>query len=117
MQDAHIQPERVSALTGHHFRYYDFVMAAFVAVLLLSNVIGAAKPSVINVGGSEWVFGAGILFFPLGYVIGDVLTEVYGYARAPCHLGGLCGPIVHGFYELGRCVAPACAGLGRAGRI
>jgi queuosine precursor transporter len=53
-------------------------MAAFVVVLVLSNVIGAAKLS--SVGG--FVFGAGILFFPISYVIGDVLTEVYGYARA-----------------------------------
>jgi Putative vitamin uptake transporter len=60
------------------FRTFDIVMAAFVAILLLSNVIGAAK--VATVGG--WEFGAGILFFPLGYVIGDVLTEVYGYSRA-----------------------------------
>lgn len=67
-----------SDLAGHKFRYYDLVMAAFVTVLLLSNIIGAAKLS--QVGG--WTFGAGILFFPLGYVLGDVLTEVYGYARA-----------------------------------
>ncbi len=66
----------------HRFRYYDFVMAAFVTVLLLSNVIGAAKPTFITLGGEQWVYGAGILFFPLGYVIGDVLTEIYGYARA-----------------------------------
>jgi hypothetical protein len=66
----------------HSFRYYDFVMAAFVTVLLLSNVIGAAKPTFITLGGQQWVYGAGILFFPLGYVIGDVLTEIYGYARA-----------------------------------
>lgn len=66
----------------HRFRYYDFVMAAFVTVLLLSNVIGAAKPTFITIGGQQWVYGAGILFFPLGYVIGDVLTEIYGYARA-----------------------------------
>lgn len=64
------------------FRYYDFVMAAFVAILLLSNIIGAAKPTYITIGGEQWVYGAGILFFPLGYVIGDILTEVYGYARA-----------------------------------
>jgi queuosine precursor transporter len=69
-------------MAGPNFRYYDFVMAAFVAVLLLSNVIGAAKPAALVIGGEQWVFGAGILFFPLGYVIGDVLTEVYGYARA-----------------------------------
>ena len=68
----------VKAETVHQFRSFDVVMAAFVAILLLSNVIGAAK--VATLGG--WEFGAGILFFPLGYVIGDVLTEVYGYARA-----------------------------------
>ena len=68
----------VKADTRHQFRSFDVVMAAFVAILLLSNVIGAAKVS--SLGG--WEFGAGILFFPLGYVIGDVLTEVYGYARA-----------------------------------
>lgn len=59
-------------------RYYDVFMAAFVAILLLSNLIGAAK--LATLGG--FTFGAGILFFPLGYVIGDVLTEVYGFARA-----------------------------------
>ncbi len=76
--------ERSSAaqLTGRQFRYFDFIMAAFVTVLLLSNIIGAAKPTFVTIGGEQWVYGAGILFFPLGYVIGDVLTEVYGYARA-----------------------------------
>jgi uncharacterized integral membrane protein (TIGR00697 family) len=64
------------------FRYFDFVMAAFVTVLLLSNLIGAAKLTSLSLGGTVWVYGAGILFFPLGYVIGDILTEVYGYARA-----------------------------------
>jgi len=60
------------------FRFYDFVMAAFVAILLLSNIIGAAKLSTV----AGFTFGAGILFFPVSYVIGDVLTEVYGFARA-----------------------------------
>jgi len=64
-------------------RAYDLVMAAFVAVLLLSNVIGAGKLATVTLPGIGAVpFGAGILFFPLSYVIGDVLTEVYGYARA-----------------------------------
>lgn len=71
-------PTHVSAAAVRHFRYYDLVMAAFVAILLLSNIIGASK--LATVGGVT--FGAGILFFPLSYVIGDVLTEVYGYARA-----------------------------------
>jgi hypothetical protein len=53
-------------------------MAAFVTVLLCANVIGAAK--VAEIGG--FVFGAGVLFFPISYVFGDILTEVYGYARA-----------------------------------
>ena len=78
--------EEASALSAHRFQYYDFMMAAFVAVLICSNLIGAAK----LVQFAEWevfgwqvgVFGAGILFFPLSYVLGDVLTEVYGYARA-----------------------------------
>ncbi|MEQ5788894.1 queuosine precursor transporter [Erythrobacter sp. NFXS35] len=60
------------------FRYYDIVMAGFVAILLLSNLIGAAKLSTV----AGYTFGAGILFFPVSYVIGDVLTEVYGYAKA-----------------------------------
>jgi len=76
-----IGPTQVDPAT-HRFRYFDFVMAAFVTVLLLSNLIGAAKLTSVSLGGREWVYGAGILFFPLGYVIGDVLTEVYGYARA-----------------------------------
>jgi uncharacterized integral membrane protein (TIGR00697 family) len=60
------------------YRYYDLVMAAFVTVLLCANLIGASK--VAQVGGLA--FGAGVLFFPLSYIFGDVLTEVYGYARA-----------------------------------
>ncbi|HWU93189.1 MAG TPA: queuosine precursor transporter [Sphingomicrobium sp.] len=70
-------------LAGAHFRTFDFVMVAFVVVLLLSNVVGAEKRSVVHlplIG--LWPFGAGILFFPISYVIDDVLTEVYGYARA-----------------------------------
>lgn len=67
----------------HQFRYYDFVMAAFVAILLLSNIIGASKRAEIVLPGiGPWSFGAGVMFFPISYIIGDVLTEVYGYARA-----------------------------------
>lgn len=70
-------------IAGARLRYFDFAMAAFVTILLLSNVLGAGKVAVIDLPGiGDWPFGAGILFFPLGYVLGDVLTEVYGYARA-----------------------------------
>jgi len=61
-----------------HFRYFDYMMAAFVAILLLSNLIGASKLATVH----GYTFGAGILFFPVSYVLGDVLTEVYGYANA-----------------------------------
>ena len=73
----------MSAQPSRSFRYYDFTMAAFVAILLLSNVLGAGKVAQIWLPGvGWWPFGAGILFFPISYVIGDVLTEVYGFARA-----------------------------------
>jgi uncharacterized integral membrane protein (TIGR00697 family) len=60
------------------YRYYDLVMAAFVTVLLCANLIGPAKLAKIG----PVTFGAGVLFFPISYIFGDVLTEVYGYARA-----------------------------------
>ena len=65
------------------YRYYEFVMAAFVTILICSNLIGPAKIVQIElpVLGAV-VFGAGVMFFPISYVFGDVLTEVYGYARA-----------------------------------
>lgn len=64
------------------YRYYDFVMAAFVTVLLCSNLIGAAKAAQVTLPILGTVtFGAGILFFPISYIFGDVLTEVYGYGR------------------------------------
>ena len=71
---------RINGTAGarRHFRYFDYMLAAFVSILLLSNLIGAAK--LANVGGH--IFGAGILFFPISYILGDVLTEVYGYANA-----------------------------------
>jgi queuosine precursor transporter len=67
---------------SREYRYYDFVMAAYVCVLLCSNLIGPAKETSIEVP----IFGtvtflAGVLFFPISYIFGDILTEVYGYAR------------------------------------
>ena len=71
-------------------RYYDLVMVAFVTVLVCSNLIGPAKIAQLD---TPWLgalhpalatlaFGAGVLFFPISYVFGDILTEVYGYARS-----------------------------------
>lgn len=58
-------------------------MAAFVAVLLCSNLIGVHKVSSVELPFyGTYIYGAGVLFFPLSYLFGDVLTEVYGYARS-----------------------------------
>src|SRR5882672_4858849 len=67
---------------SRQYRYYDFVMAAYVCVLLCSNLIGPAKETSIELP----IFGtvtflAGVLFFPISYIFGDILTEVYGYGR------------------------------------
>lgn len=64
-----------------HHRYYDLLLAAFVVVLLCSNFIGAGKAAQIELPYfGNVIFGAGILFFPISYFFGDILTEVYGYA-------------------------------------
>jgi len=65
------------------FKYYEFVMAAFVTILICSNLIGPAKIAQLDLPVIGTItFGAGVLFFPISYVFGDVLTEVYGYARS-----------------------------------
>ena len=60
------------------YKYFDLVMASFVTVLLCADLIGPGK--IAKIGPIE--FGAGVLFFPISYIFGDVLTEVYSYARA-----------------------------------
>jgi uncharacterized integral membrane protein (TIGR00697 family) len=71
-----MQPQR-------QYHYFEFVMVAFVVVLVCSNLIGPAKAVEIELPLIGAVtFGAGVLFFPISYVFGDVLTEVYGYSRA-----------------------------------
>jgi len=65
-----------------NYRYYDLILGAYVCVLLCANLIGAAKVSVVTL---PWLgprtYMAGVLFFPISYLFGDILTEVYGYAR------------------------------------
>src|ERR1700733_5394633 len=60
------------------YKYYDLLMVAFVTVLICSNFIAAGKFARIGTRS----FGAGVVFFPLSYLFGDILTEVYGYARS-----------------------------------
>ncbi len=64
------------------FKYYDLIMGAYVCVLLCANLIGPAKVSTVTIPLiGDVTFMAGVLFFPISYLFGDVLTEVYGYAR------------------------------------
>ena len=76
-------PETMAPSSPRSYRYYELVMVGFVAVFLCSNLIGPAKAAQIELPWlGAFTFGAGVLFFPLSYVFGDILTEVYGYARA-----------------------------------
>jgi len=73
----------MSEPAARNYRYYDFVMAAYVCVLLCANLIGPAKVATLHhvpyFGNVDFL--PGVLFFPLSYIFGDILTEVYGYAR------------------------------------
>ncbi len=66
------------------FRYYDLVMVLFVSVLLISNIASSAK--IVDWGvsllGLRLAFDAGTILFPVSYIFGDVLTEVYGFKRS-----------------------------------
>lgn len=65
------------------YRYYDLIMAAFVCVLVCSNLIGPGKVTQIDAPLlGTLTFGAGVLFFPISFIFGDILTEVYGYAAS-----------------------------------
>lgn len=65
-------------------RYFDIIMAVFVTVLIVSNVASSAK--IVDLGfsvlGVPMAFDAGTILFPVSYVFGDILTEVYGYRRS-----------------------------------
>lgn len=68
----------------HPSRFYDLVMALFVTVVIISNIASSAK--IVDWGvslfGLNLAFDAGTILFPVSYIFGDMLTEVYGYARA-----------------------------------
>jgi uncharacterized integral membrane protein (TIGR00697 family) len=68
--------------TARSYKYYDFIMAAYAVVLVCSNLIGPGKLAYVNLFGFQLEYGVGNLFFPFSYIFGDVLTEVYGYARS-----------------------------------
>jgi uncharacterized integral membrane protein (TIGR00697 family) len=67
-----------------HYRYFDLIMAVFVTVLIVSNIASSAK--IVDWGfsifGIHMAFDAGTILFPVSYIFGDVLTEVYGYKNS-----------------------------------
>lgn len=96
---AQVDPRRPMGGPGErtrHYKYYSFVMTGFCVVLLCSNLIGPGKSVAVDIGvpivpswnengflfSAMLIFGAGNIFFPISYIFGDIMTEVYGYARA-----------------------------------
>ena len=69
---------RGDAASARQYKHFDLLLAATCVIVVCSNIIGAGKVAEIN----GYAFGAGVLFFPLSYVLGDVLTEVYGFNKA-----------------------------------
>ncbi len=75
--ESRTQPQKV-------YRFLDLIMALFVTVLITSNIASSAK--IVDWGfsilGVRMAFDAGTLLFPISYIFGDVLTEVYGFKNA-----------------------------------
>ncbi len=72
---------------GRPYKYFDFIMAAFVAVLLISNivVVKVMRLGPFTIGSltlGPWLTDGATFLFPISYIFGDILTEVYGYARS-----------------------------------
>ncbi|MCX7977309.1 MAG: VUT family protein, partial [Bellilinea sp.] len=70
--------------TNRTYRYFDWVMALFVTVLIISNIASSAKiiDWGVSIFGLRLAFDGGTILFPISYIFGDVLTEVYGFRRA-----------------------------------
>jgi len=79
------------------YRYFDLIMAMFVAVLLISNV---ASSKIVALG--PFTFDGGTLLFPISYIFGDILTEVYGYRRSRRVIwtGFFCAALMAGVFAL-----------------
>jgi len=88
------------------YRYYDVIMALFVTILIVSNIASAAK--IVNLGfsisGIPMAFDAGTILFPISYIFGDLLTEVYGFKRSRrvIWVGFACLALTSGFFYLVR---------------
>lgn len=86
------------------YRYFDLIMALFVAVLLISNV---ASSKILKLG--PFTFDGGTILFPVSYIFGDILTEVYGYRRSRRVIwaGFACAGLMAGVFALVGVLPPA----------
>jgi len=86
------------------YRYFDLITALFVAVLLISNV---ASSKILKLG--PFTFDGGTLLFPISYIFGDILTEVYGYRRSRRVIwtGFACAGLMAGVLALVGALPPA----------
>jgi uncharacterized integral membrane protein (TIGR00697 family) len=86
------------------YKYFDWIMAVFVTTLLVSNIASSAKivDWGVSLSGLPLAFDAGTILFPLSYIFGDILTEVYGYknSRRVIWAGFLCLALAAGIFWL-----------------
>ncbi len=88
------------------YRFLDLIMALFITVLVVSNIASSAK--IVDWGASLFgiplAFDAGTLLFPISYIFGDILTEVYGYkaSRRVIWVGFCCLALAAGIFALVR---------------
>ncbi len=75
---------KVNAPENRIYRYLDLVTSIFVTVLIVSNIASSAKivDWGVSIAGLPLAFDAGTILFPISYIFGDVLTEVYGFKRS-----------------------------------
>jgi len=101
------------------YRYFDLIMAVFVTVLVVSNIASSAK--IVDWGfsifGVRMAFDAGTLLFPVSYIFGDILTEVYGYknSRRVIWAGFFCLTLSAGVFALVRILPGEAQWQGYAG--
>lgn len=105
--------------TPRRYRYLDLIMAVFITVLILSNIASSAK--IVDWGfsliGIRMAFDAGTLLFPISYIFGDILTEVYGYknSRRVIWTGFFCLALTAGVFAMVRVLPGETAWEGYAG--
>jgi hypothetical protein len=99
-----MNPSSTSQAGAQRYRFFDLIMAIFVAVLLISNV---ASTKIVEMG--PFTFDGGTLLFPVSYIFGDILTEVYGYRRSRRVIwtGFACAGLLAGVLALVGALPPA----------